>query len=133
MRLNTKVNLRKPHCLHNAMSHMQDSCLLRLFRSEIIGPNLVRTATSFFRIDLLMVGGEMFAKKCLDISMCISTDIISSSSSIFAYIKAPFRNLARSSRAVLIWQSMVSFPPVYPLSDSGVLGSSPSDSRIVAI
>ena len=51
---------------------------------------MVRTAThsSFFQMYLLKIDAEMSAEKCLDISLCSSADAISSSSSIFASIKA---------------------------------------------
>ena len=67
-----------------------NSPLLSLFCSEIIGPNLVRTAThsSCCWMYLYKVGAEMFAAKCLAISLCSSANVISSSSSIFTSIKA---------------------------------------------
>ena len=66
-----------------------NSLLLALFTSEIIGPNLVFSNTHFrcIRMYLQMVGALMLTEKYLDVNLCRSTEVISSSSCSFASTK----------------------------------------------
>ena len=79
--------------------------LLALSLSEIIGPNLVRTTTHLrcIHMYLRMVGALMLTENFLDINLCSSTEVTSSSSCSFASTKAAISAVIFDCRPERCW------------------------------